>query len=161
MRRSLTYEKCREEVSKYNSYTELNQTDPSVINKIRSKGWFDLLSHWETPHSPKNPKWTYEKCKEEISKLTYLNELQGTSLLGALKNNDWFNELTVNLIRQNLKPISDDDIKIEALKYNTRAEFQKKSNSHYSAALRKGIVDEVCSHMGKHDTLKRKYLNPP
>ena len=34
MRRSLTYEKCREEVSKYNSYTELNQTDPSVINKI-------------------------------------------------------------------------------------------------------------------------------
>ena len=155
MRRSLTYEKCREEVSKYNSYTELNQTDPSVINKIRSKGWFDLLSHWETPHSPKNPKWTYEKCKEEISKLTYLNELQGTSLLGALKNNDWFNELTVNLIRQNLKPISDDDIKIEALKYNTRAEFQKKSNSHYSAALRKGIVDEVCSHMGKPLNQKR------
>ena len=39
MRRSLTYEKCREEVSKYNSYTELNQTDPSVINKIRSKSF--------------------------------------------------------------------------------------------------------------------------
>lgn len=155
MRRSLTYEKCREEVSKYNSYTELNQTDPSVINKIRSKGWFDLLSHWETPYSNKNPKWTYEKCKEEISKLIYLNELQGTSLLGALKKNGWFDELTIHLIRQNLKKISDDDIKIEALKYNTRVDFQKNSTSHYSAALRKGIVDEVCSHMGKPLNQKR------
>jgi hypothetical protein len=149
VRRVLSYEKCQEIVSMYNTYSELYQSDPAIINKISSKGWEDLLSHWEIPHSKKNPKWTYEKCKEEISKLTYLNELQGTSLLGALKNNGWYDELTINLIRQNLKPISDDDIKIEALKYNTRAEFQKNSNSHYSAALRKGIVDEVCLHMGK------------
>ena len=35
----------------------------------------------------------------------------------------------------------------EALKYKTRAEFEKKSYKAYQAAGRVGIVDEVCSHM--------------
>jgi hypothetical protein len=66
VRRVLSYKKCQEVVSMYNTYSELYQSDPAIIDKIRRKGWEGLLSHWEMPHSQKNPKWTYEKCKEEV-----------------------------------------------------------------------------------------------
>lgn len=36
----------------------------------------------------------------------------------------------------------------EALKYNTRGSFQKGSKA-YQAALRRGLLDDICSHMIK------------
>jgi hypothetical protein len=38
-------------------------------------------------------------------------------------------------------------LQIEALKYNTRNEFAKNSNSAYHVALRKGLIENICSHM--------------
>jgi hypothetical protein len=37
--------------------------------------------------------------------------------------------------------------KEEALKYQTRNEFQKKSPSGYGASIKKGFLDKVCAHM--------------
>jgi hypothetical protein len=154
IRRKLTYDVCKNEVSKYKSYSELYNGDPSVLSKIDKNGWNDLIDHFEIPFTKKNPKWTYETCKEEISKMKYLNELQGHSVLNVIKRNGWYEELTKNLIRQQNKPYTYDEILNEALKYNTRGEFQKKSHSIYSVALRRNIVDDICKHMGK--SLKEK-----
>lgn len=38
-------------------------------------------------------------------------------------------------------------IQKEALKYKTRAEFCKDSKSAYNAAITRGILDQICSHM--------------
>ena len=38
-------------------------------------------------------------------------------------------------------------IRLEAIKYNTRTNFQKGNPSAYTAAWKKGLLDEVCSHM--------------
>jgi hypothetical protein len=40
-----------------------------------------------------------------------------------------------------------DKCKEEALKYQTRGEFQKKSPSGYGASIKKGFLNEICSHM--------------
>ena len=40
-----------------------------------------------------------------------------------------------------------ENCKIEALKYEYRSEFQKKSKSAYHASIRYNILDDVCSHM--------------
>lgn len=37
----------------------------------------------------------------------------------------------------------------EALNYNTRSEFQAENRKAYAAALRQGIIDEICGHMHK------------
>jgi hypothetical protein len=37
--------------------------------------------------------------------------------------------------------------KEEALKYEFRGEFQKKSKSAYHASIRHNILDEICSHI--------------
>ena len=44
---------------------------------------------------------------------------------------------------------SDEMLKEEALKYNTRTTFNKNSKSAYQTAYSRGILDEVCSHMTK------------
>lgn len=45
----------------------------------------------------------------------------------------------------------------EALKYKTRGEFQKYSNSAYLTSLRRGILDQICSHMPKRSSRTRKW----
>ena len=40
-------------------------------------------------------------------------------------------------------------LKKVALKYKTRGEFQKNDQNAYSSATKKGLIDEVCSHMVK------------
>lgn len=40
-----------------------------------------------------------------------------------------------------------DAIQQEALKYQTRNDFRKKNRNAYKAALRRGILDDVCKHM--------------
>lgn len=45
-------------------------------------------------------------------------------------------------------------IKEEASKYNKKANFQKYSNAAYLSAKRKGILDEVCSHMQQKNYYK-------
>jgi hypothetical protein len=37
----------------------------------------------------------------------------------------------------------------EALKYNTRKSFSYNSNSAYTRCMKRGWLDEVCSHMKK------------
>ena len=46
--------------------------------------------------------------------------------------------------------------KEEALKYNTRLEFQKKSHTAYKFSLKNKILNDVCSHMIKN---KKKSIN--
>jgi len=45
---------------------------------------------------------------------------------------------------------SDDMIRKYALQFNSRSEFEKYSRGAYQKAMRRGILDEVCSHMIKH-----------
>lgn len=154
-KRTLTYGQCKLEVSKWNSFTSLNKNDPSIIMKIKKMGWDELLSHWPQPFSSKNPKWTYERCKEEVSKMVYLNELQGTSVINVLRKNGWFDELTSHLIRVQSAPYTEEEVLREALKYKTRNKFRVNSPGQYSAAKRLGIMDKAVKHMGKSNSEKQ------
>lgn len=154
MKRKLTYELCKEVALKFNYIYELQLEDASVYGKIRDNKWLELLSHMTTPEN-KNIIWTYEKCKEEVLKLTYYNDLQGTTLINVLKRNGWIDELTSHLIRQQHSPYTVEEIRQEALKYETRVDFQRNSKGVYFSAQRKKILDEVCQHMGKPRNIKQ------
>jgi len=154
MARKLTYDFCKEVASKFNHIHELQLEDASVYGKIRDNKWFELLSHMTKPEN-KNIIWTYERCKEEVLKYTYYNDLQGTTLLNVLRKNGWIDELTSHLIRQLRNDYTIEEIHQEALKYERRVDFQKKSNAEYLYARRRGILDEVCQHMGKPKNIKQ------
>jgi hypothetical protein len=91
--------------------------------------------------------WTYERCKVGISNMTYLNELQGTSILNSLLKNGWYDELTQPLIKKRNNSWNKESVWEVALKYETRTEFNEQNTGAYLQAVRKGWIDEVCSHM--------------
>jgi hypothetical protein len=45
----------------------------------------------------------------------------------------------------------------EALKFDSRIEFEKKSPLVYAAAVRHGFIDEICSHMIKDDNTSERF----
>lgn len=90
--------------------------------------------------------WTYERCKEEISKMTYLKELQGKSILRVLNKNNWYDELTEGLIKT--RKTWTKEIIIELAKgYDSRSKFTEDNQGPYLYALRRGWWDEISSHM--------------
>jgi len=155
MPRKLTYELCKEIISQYKTYTDLYKNDVSVIMKVKQKKWDELLSHFGPIYSNKNPKWTYEKCKEEVSKFTHLSELQGTSVSHALLREGWYDELTSHLIRVQHKTYTKEEVLNESIKYKTRDNFRVGSPSAYNAAKRLNIMLEATKHMGKSPNEKQ------
>ena len=155
MRRNLTYELCKEVISKYETYTELYKNDISIIMKVKQKKWNELLSHFGPIYSNTNPKWTYERCKDEVSKYTYLNEIQGTSVSHAMLREGWYDELTSHLIRTQHKPYTIEEVLKESIKYKTRDNFRVGSPGIYNAAKRLNIMSEAVKHMGKSPNEKQ------
>lgn len=54
----------------------------------------------------------------------------------------------------------EENLEVEALKYGTRTEFQKKSYGAYQAAWRRGLLSQICSHMTEnysHNKKERKW----
>jgi hypothetical protein len=92
-------------------------------------------------------KWDYEKCKEAISKMVYLNDLQGTSVLGVIKRNGWYDELTKPLIRKKRSHWLKEDIAKIAKNYKHKVDFMKDYNGAYLYACRHGWWIEISSHM--------------
>jgi len=50
-----------------------------------------------------------------------------------------------------------ENLRTEALKYNYRGEFTTKSPSAYNAALKRGLLDSICSHMTRKHKEKAVY----
>jgi len=50
-------------------------------------------------------------------------------------------------------------LKEESNKYTTRSEFQKNNSQAYNFAIRKGWIDEVCSHMLKKENVPFGFWN--
>lgn len=95
--------------------------------------------------------WTFEKCKEEALKYTTKKDFRKNSsaCYSAAQKNGWLIELTKHMI-QLVKPNgywTFERCKEEALKYNTRVEFQKKSSSAYGTAYKNKWLNSICGHM--------------
>ena len=43
----------------------------------------------------------------------------------------------------------------EAKKFQTKKDFKMFSHSAYVTAVKNGVLDEICSHMFKHERFKR------
>ena len=93
--------------------------------------------------------FTYEDCKKAVSKMKYLNDLQGTSWPSIMRKNGWFEELTSDLIRHYHKVYTEQEVLQEAKKYKTRNDFRVGSPGPYNAAKRLKIMDKAVQHMGK------------
>ena len=102
--------------------------------------------------------WTKEKIQILASKYETKSEFRknnGSAYTKAHREG-WVNDVCSHMTSSQ-KPTgywTYDRCKKEALKYETKSEFQKVNGSAYSSSLKNGWVDIVCSHM--EDTIKSK-----
>jgi hypothetical protein len=87
---------------------------------------------------------------KELCELLKISEKKLTSKayrLGLTKSSDHKSKMIGRRNKMVGRDLCYDTLKVIALKYKTRCEFQSKDSSAYSSAQKSGILDEICSHM--------------
>jgi hypothetical protein len=146
-----TKEKCQEEALKYNSRSDFQKNSGGAYVRSSKEGWLDeICSHMVESRTP-NDYWTKEKCQEEALKYNSRNEFQRNSsgAYNVSRKNGWLDEICSHMVELK-KPDghwTKERCQEEALKYNSRSEFEKNSGTAYRASHRNGWIDEICSHM--------------
>lgn len=94
--------------------------------------------------------WTYDLLKKESLKYNDKNSFRkhNPNAYRVVCKRKLIQDLCSRMGKYiHLKKYSYEDIKKEALKYKTRAEFNEHSPNQYRIALHRNIVDEICAHM--------------
>lgn len=146
-----TRENCQEEAAKYNNKSDFRANSAKAYSAAQKNGWLnDICSHMIAWRKPKGF-WIKENCRQEALKYASRSEFNKCSSRAYLiaKNNNWLEELCIHMIitRKPGSYLSKDQFQSEALKYNSRSEFQKNSNVAYTKACRMKWIDEISAHM--------------
>lgn len=95
--------------------------------------------------------WTYERCKEEALKYNTKRDFREHSLAYSVScRNKWIDEICSHMIvLQKPKGYWNDYniCKEEALKYETKSDFNKNCSRCYKISTYNGWIDDICSHM--------------
>lgn len=133
---------------------EASKKETEIENKYRNEGW-TLLNRTKTGGLGGNKlKWDKETIKTEALKYDNLSDfyLYAPSALGAAKSfgNDFYQDVTKHMSRK-ITYWTDEMLRDEALKYDTKNKFSKGSNKAYNAAKRRGdeFFNSITSHMNK------------
>ena len=151
MRKFHTFKSLHKEALKYQTRTEFQNHSPNhYMSALRKNILNDICSHMILKKKP-NGYWTKERLYKEAlkykTKREFINNNNAAYL--AMCRQNFTNELCAHMIENRKHPNywTLDKLKIEALKYNTRKDFQDKSASAYMKALTTNILDNICSHM--------------
>lgn len=154
-----TKEKCRLEAQKYTTRTEFSKHNSTAYSLAVKKGWLNeicqhMVSIRKLPSGkrPPNGYWNNKQNCAEVAALcssrTEFQQKYATAYGRSLKNG-WIDEICEHMKG---RPIpcgywTKEKCRLEALRYTNRTDFSKQSNGAYTAALKKGWLDEICKHM--------------
>lgn len=152
-----TIEEVHKEALGYSNRTAFWQGSSGAYDKAQRMGWLDTVCAFMGEKS--NEAYTY-------------NELKSIALNYNKKEDFRKNDCGAFTAAHKMGIISDicphmnifwekkwptfEAIHAEALKYNRRGEFKKKSAGAWDAACRLGVLEQVCSHMKKSHSISLK-----
>ncbi len=162
-----TIQSLKEEALKYGTRSEFAKHSMGAYLSSKRKGvYLDITSHMPTKvdqagEKNSNAKWTFEKLFKEALKYTtrqeFCNNNQAAYLASSRrKDHDLIcahMPIRKNTDRENNHRFkwTFEKLQAEALKYSSRGEFQLKNESAYNISIRKGVADQITSHMN-YDT---------
>lgn len=148
-----THEMLRDEALKYINRIDFAKKSYRAYQAAVRMGILDkICSHME----PSKTKYkTVEDIRKEALKYNSRGEFQKSSLYHVALRRDILDEVCSHMPKridqsgENSPTFkwSFEEIKMEALKYNSRSEFAEGNNNAYAVACKRGIIDGVCSHM--------------
>lgn len=157
-----TRESCKKESQKYNSRNEFKKHNESAYRASLKNGWIDYVcSHMNKNITKPKGYWNKDKCIEMVLKCKTRCEFQKKYLSAytASIRNNWLDEICSHMNK--IKPSnywSKEKCHQEALKFNSKTEFQKNSSSAYQKSIRKGWINEICKHMKPKNSIISRYI---
>jgi len=156
------YERCINESNKYKTKTEFQKYSYGAYKAAKKNGWLiEIFSNMVEIIKPRNY-WNHENSKKEALKYKTKTELRKCSY-GAYKY--LFDNKLLNSDCSHMKEIKKpngywnyENCYIEALKYESKKDFIKKSVSSYNSARKNKWLDEICIHMKPLGNLKNRYI---
>ena len=149
-----TKEKCKEEALKYNIRKDFKNKNGAAYNSAYNNNWLNEICNDMIQPYKKNNYWIKEKCQKEALKYNSRNDFKKGSPVAYSKSIKikWMDEICLHM---NSKYHSDnyytkEKCKEEALKYKSRIDFCKGSNTYYKKSLKNNWMDEICNHMKKY-----------
>lgn len=94
-------------------------------------------------------RWTYEKVIEDSLRYQNYSDWVGTGSYQVAHKRGWLKDASAHMTRGQFERgyWTPELLKVDALQYKSRKEWQIKSNSAYTAAYKQNIIDEVAPHM--------------
>ena len=142
-----TLEKCKEDALKYKTRSEWHNKSNRAYHAAHHNGWLKKCCKYMIDIKKPNGYWTLEKCKEDALKYNSIKEWNkfSSSAYNISKSNKWLKECCGHMNRSIKIPMSYwtlEKCKEDALKYNGRYEWQKKSRGAYQSAYKNGWLDK-------------------
>ena len=162
---------CKEynlvQLTDYIPVKDAQKLEKKYLNKYRKEEW-DILNK-ATPGSIGGTYyiWTYESVKEEAlkykSRVEFIKNASGAHDYAYTRNimDDVCSHM--EYIQKPAGYWTKEKCQKIALKYNKRSTFKNEGTNAYKAAIRKGWLDDICSHMIVYfnaNKTKNKYWTP-
>lgn len=158
-----TTDNIKKEALKYNSRGDFSKYSSGAYAAAKRLGIKDeVCSHMINNNWVPPGKWTRESILEEAKKYRIKSHFEKNSS-GAFKAAKRLNIIDEACSHMDIvcKPVgywTNERLKEEAGKYNTKQEFIEKSGSAYQTARQKGIIDKICEHMIPMGNRNRRML---
>ena len=147
-----TLEECKEDALAYGTKREWRNLSSRAYSKASKSGWMGECC----THMRSGPRWTLEDCKEDALNYKTRGEWQivtnSTSkrTYATAHSQGWLEECCAHMPKPRLRnKWTLEACKENALRYNSRGEWNKKSQSAYNKANNEGWLDKCCSYMPK------------
>lgn len=138
--------------SQYNSLGEWCIANPSDYVSARRQGFLDkICDYYGWTRTKPAGHWIKDNCLKEALKYKTSGEWKkgSGSSYQAASSSGWLEECSSHFVNIN-KPSgywTKERCVEDALKYKTKAEWEKKSSSAHSASIKNGWFDECTKHM--------------
>ncbi|MBA6372505.1 GIY-YIG nuclease family protein [Colwellia sp. BRX8-4] len=155
-----TDEQCAMEAMKYTSRGDFEKGSSSAYSVARENGWMDIICAHMTSTKKSKGYWTIDRCHEEALKYKVKVDFKNKSggAYTAARKKGWMDEVCSHMMSLQ-KPSgywTKERCQQEALRYKVKEDFRKESGGAYSAAIKNGWLEEVCSHI-KSQRVPRGY----
>jgi len=97
-----TYDRCKEEVLKYNTLYNFRVNNSGAINSIYKNKWVHLLKTLKKQRKPNNF-WTYNNCKKEALKYKNRNEFckKSNGAYNSSRKHKWLDDICQHMVIKN------------------------------------------------------------
>lgn len=154
-----TLERCLEVAKLATSMSDYCRRFSGAYASCRRNNWVDELRKiipQNVKPQRKSKIWTLEELEHEAMKYNCRTDFKAhsSSAYKYAKKNDLLDKICREMKpSHNNYKYSLEDLKCEALKYQTRRDFRNNSPKFYDSAKRRKILDEICAHMATVDSI--------